>query len=141
MHIHGSDLTLINFRHPELLAGFLATHTHTHTHTHTRARVPAKTLNNSKARRDSRFYVTVRQTRFLGLGTDRKENTTFSHKRVLGTDTKEKATPLLYRCPATGPEQTPKKTLNGPQRKYYPIVVPLPATVPEQTQKKTLQVM
>jgi hypothetical protein len=37
------------------------------------------------------------------LGTDLKENT-FAHQRVLGTDPKEKATPLLCRCP------TPKKT-------------------------------
>jgi hypothetical protein len=68
MCIHGSDLTLTNFRHPELLAGFLA-----------------------------EFHS------LYSLGTDRKENT-FAHQRVLGTDPKEKATPLLCHCP------TPKKT-------------------------------
>jgi hypothetical protein len=49
VRIHGSDLTLTYFRHHELLAGCLATHKH----------VPASTLTNNGARRDSRFYVSA----------------------------------------------------------------------------------
>jgi hypothetical protein len=66
------------------------------------------------SRRDSRFYVTVLQTRFLGLETDRKENTTFAHKGVFGMDPKEKATPLLCRCPETGPKRNTTCSLSLP---------------------------
>jgi hypothetical protein len=44
--------------------------------------------------------------------TDPKENATFAHQRVFGTDPKEKAIPLMLCrcCKATAPEPTPKKT-------------------------------
>jgi hypothetical protein len=56
VRIHGSDLILTYFRHHELLAGCLATHKH----------VPVPTLTNNRARRDSRYYVTARQTHVRG---------------------------------------------------------------------------
>jgi hypothetical protein len=57
VRIHGSDLTLTYFSHRELLAGCLATHKH----------VPSSTITNNGARRDSRFYVTARQTRVRAM--------------------------------------------------------------------------